>query len=215
MFEIVGALESVKMVDDALSVIEKLVSKLKAKPDLAALKLAEALDEVRKTWQVLDQAITDYVSLGIDPDAIERGSKVLLKIEGGGLRIDVEEGRGHCHVIGSIYKKYLDRWFERALNRKDLESMRVVFNSLSEADIDVFYFMVEVAVQLQGAAETVLDMIIEGEVEQARNKVLSSRKELKPLRVGMSNTMQKFYLLKGEFIKISENAEVHLYFSRI
>ena len=45
MIEIAGALESVKMVDNALSAIEKIVSKLRADPDLAALKLADALDD--------------------------------------------------------------------------------------------------------------------------------------------------------------------------
>jgi hypothetical protein len=204
MFEIAAALESVKVVDDALSVIGNLISKLKAKPDLAVLKLADALDEVRKTYQVLDQAIIDYLSLGFDHNAIKSGSKTLLKIEGGGLLVDVEKGRGHCHVIGNIYKEFLDRWFERALNQKDLSLMRKVFESLSEADIDVFYYLVEVAKQLQAAAAGVLKKILKCEVEQARKIVLSSRKELKPLRIGMSNTMQKLYELKGEFIKISD-----------
>jgi hypothetical protein len=203
MINTVAALGFVKSMDEALGVIGKLVAKLKAEPDLAALKLAEALDEVRKTWEVVDDAIADVIKLGFDRDAMEEGSEVLLRIEGGGLLAEVEDGRGRCHVIGNIYHKHLDRWFERALKGEDLVSMRRVFDSLAEADTDVFSSMVGVARQLQDEATQVLDMIIEERVSEARNRVLALRKELQPLRLEMTSTLQKLYGLKGEFIKIS------------
>lgn len=49
MIDAIAAVEAVKKVDEALGVIAKYVGKLKSQPDLAALKLAEALDEVGKT----------------------------------------------------------------------------------------------------------------------------------------------------------------------
>ncbi len=42
---------------------------------------------------------------------------------------------GHCHIIGNIYEKYLDRWFERALKGEDLALMRRVFDDLTKADM--------------------------------------------------------------------------------
>jgi hypothetical protein len=203
MIETTTALGAIKKVDEALGVIGKLVSKLKAQPDLAALKLAEALDEVGKTWQVMDKAITDFLKLGIDRDALEKGSEVLLRIEGGGLLVEVKNGIGHCHVISNIYAEYLDRWFERVLKGKDLDSIRRVFFALGEADLDVFWQMETVAEQLQTEANKVLDMVIEGKASEARKRVLAIRKELEPLRLGMSETLQKLYSLKGDFIKIS------------
>lgn len=203
MIDITTALGAVKTMDDALGVIGKLVSKLRAQPDLAAFKLAEALDEVGKTWQLMDKAITDFLKLGIDEDALKEGSEVLLRIEGGGLLAEVKNGIGHCHVIGNIYEKYLDRWFERVLKGKDLDSIRAVFDGLSYADVDVFYVMEMVARQLQTEANGVLDMVIEGKTNEARKRVLAMRKELGPLRLGMSETLQKLYSLKGDFIKIS------------
>jgi hypothetical protein len=203
MIETAAALESIKKADEALGIIGKLVAKLKAQPDLAALKLAEALDEIGKTWQVMDTAITQFLKLGIDSDAMEKGSEVLLRIEGGGLLNEVKDGRGHCHIIGNIFYKYLDRWFAEVLKGEELDSIRRVFDMLSEADDDVFLYMENVAEQLQTEATQVLDMVSTGKVNEAKSRVLAFRKELQPLRLGMSGTLQKLYNLKSDFIQIS------------
>jgi hypothetical protein len=141
--------------------------------------------------------------LGIDTNAFAVGSEVLLKIEGGGLLVEVENGRGHCRIIGNIYNDYLHRWFDRVLNAAELASMRKVFTDLNEADCDVFNAMVVFAMQLQKEATEVLNMIFAGEVNEAKARILASRKELGPLRLGLSGTLQKLYSLKGEFIEIS------------
>ena len=196
MIETAAALESIKKADEALGIIGKLVAKLKAQPDLAALKLAEALDEIGKTWQVMDTAITQFLKLGIDSDAMEKGSEVLLRIEGGGLLNEVKDGRGHCHIIGNIFYKYLDRWFAEVLKGEELNSIRRVFDMLSEADDDVFLYMENVAEQLQTEATQVLDMVSTSKVKEAKSRVLAFRKELQPLRLGMSGTLQKLYNLQ-------------------
>ena len=203
MIDVQAALASVKKVDEAVGIIGKLVSKLKGQPDLAAVKLAEALDEVAKTWQVMDEAMTQYLKLGVDADALEKGSETLLKIEGGGLLVRVKEGRGHCHVIGNIFSKYLNRWFERVLKGKKLDGIRKVFYTLGNADDDVFRHMEHVAAQLQTEANAVLDLVIKGENQKARNTVLARRADLHPLRLAISGTMTKLYGLKSEFIKIA------------
>ena len=203
MIETAAALESIKKADEAIGVIGKLVAKLKAQPDLAALKLAEALDEIGKTWQVMDTAITQFLKLGIDSDAMEKGSEVLLRIEGGGLLNEVKDGRGHCHIIENIFYKYLDRWFEEVLKGAELDSIRQVFNTLSEADDDLFLHMEVVAAQLQTEATEVFNMVSTAKVNEAKSRVLAFRKELQPLRLGMSETLQKLYNLKSDFIEIS------------
>jgi hypothetical protein len=203
MIDIIAAIESIKKVDEALGVIGKFVANLKANPDLAALKLAESLDEIGKTWQVMDSAITQFLKLGIDNDALEKNSEVLLSIEGGGLLNQVKDGRGHCHIIRNIFHNYLDRWFTRVLKMEESESLRVVFSMLSEVDDDVFFYMEKVAEQLQTEATPVIDMVSAGQINEAKNRVLAFRKELQPLRLGMSETLQNLYKLKSDFIQIS------------
>lgn len=203
MIEAAAALESVKKVDEALGVIGKLMAKLKAQPDQAASKLADALKEVNKTWLVVDDAITNYLKLGLDKDAFDTGSGVLLKIQGGRLLVDVENGRGHCHIIGNIYDNYLHRWFDRVLNAAELASMNKVFTDLRQADDNVFNAMEVFARQLQTEATEVLNIFAAGDVSGAKARVLASIKELTPLQLGLSESLQKLYRLRGEFIKIS------------
>src|SRR5262245_29813195 len=111
MIETKAALAAVKEIDSALGTLQKVIAKFKSQPDIAAAKLAEALDEIGKTWQVMDTAITQFLALGFDDGALAKGSATLLNIQGGGLLVSVQKGRGHCHVIGDIYDTYLDRWF--------------------------------------------------------------------------------------------------------
>ena len=203
MIETAAALESIQRVDEALGLIGKLVAKIKGQPDLAVLKLVEALDEIGKTWQVMDTAITQFLKLGIDNDAMEKGSDVLLRMEGGGLLSGVKDGRGHCHIIGNIFQTYLDRWFEEFLKGEELDSIRRVFDSLSEYDLDIFRDMENVAEQLQAEATQILDMVSTGQIDEAKGRVLAFRKELQPLRLGISETLQKLYQLKSDFIEIS------------
>jgi hypothetical protein len=203
MIETAAVLNAVKDVDEGLSIIGRLVAKLKMQPDLAALKLAEALDEIGKTWQAMDEAITQFLRLGIDSDAMEKGSEVLLRIEGGGLANKVRDGRGHCTTIGNIFDKYLDSWFAAALKGDELNSIREVFIRLSKADMTVFECMEEVARELQSEATGVLDMVSESKVNEAKSRVLAFRKEFQPLRLEMSGTLQRLYDLKSDFLRIS------------
>jgi len=203
MIETQAALAAIKKIDDAVGVVGKLISKFKGQPDLAAAKLADALDEVAKTWRVMDEAISAYLRLGIDEAALEKGSEVLLKIEGGGLLVTVKQGRGHCHIIGNIFITYLDRWFERVLKGKQLDAIRDVFYMLGNADDDVFSHMENIAAQLQADANAVLNMVIKGNAQEAKAYVLSMRNDLHRFRLAVSAAMAKLYNLRAEFIKIA------------
>jgi hypothetical protein len=198
-----GAVAAVKKIDEGLGLIAKVLDKLRAKPDIAAQKLAEALDEVAKTYQVLDGAISSYLSLGIDAGALEKNSKLLLDIEGGRLAADVERGRGHCHVIGNIYSQYLDKWLARVLKADEYQSLQRVFDDLGNADADVFADLTKVAGTLEGEAGKVLDLVTKGGLDQARQYVLEARNVLKPLRLAIAKTMRGLYELKTAFVEIS------------
>ena len=56
MPDLLAAVKSAQELDKAVGLIAKLVGKLKARPDIAALKLGQALEEVAKTLQVVDSA---------------------------------------------------------------------------------------------------------------------------------------------------------------
>lgn len=101
------------------------------------------LEEIGKTLQAVDQAISVFLSLGIDKAALQKNSKLLLDIESGGLSTAIERGRGHCHVIGNIYTTHLDRWFEQALKPDEYHIVQGVFAELGNADNDLFHTLAE------------------------------------------------------------------------
>jgi hypothetical protein len=78
------------------------------------------------------------VSLGIDEGAVAKNSRLLLEIDGGRLSADVQRGRGHCHVIGHIYRNYLDKWLSKALNADEYASIGAAFQTLGDADRHLF-----------------------------------------------------------------------------
>jgi prefoldin subunit 5 len=57
------AVKAAEDIDKAVGIVAKLVAKLKAQPDLAAEKLGQALGEVAKTLQVVDNATSQYLRL--------------------------------------------------------------------------------------------------------------------------------------------------------
>ena len=204
MPDLIAAAKSAQEIDKAVGLIAKVVGKLKAHPDIAALKLGQALDEVAKTLQVVDGAAASYLSLGIDQGALEKSSALLLHIEGGKLATDVENGLGHCHRIWEIHNTYLDKWFSKVLSPDEYRSMRQVFDRLGNADMDLFHELGNVARTLQNEAEAVLDLVVNGQKDNARDRVLSSLPSLRPLRKTMAQTMQTLYALKNDFADMAQ-----------
>ncbi len=202
------ALTAAEKVDKGLGLISKYLDTFKSHPDVAAQKLAQALEEIAKTYQVVDTAFSAYLSLGIDDAALEKNSKPLLAIEGGALNIDVERGRGHCTAIKHIHDTYLNKWFARVFQsaQGEYDQVQSVFYALAYADEDLFEYFVTVVKALQEEATAALDLVVAGKTQEARQRILSSRPALGPLRRTISQTMQQLYRLKGEFIQIAQVA---------
>ena len=200
-----AAVKSAEELDKAaVGIIAKLLTEqLKTKPDLAAQKLGQALAEVAKTLQVVDNAASQFLSLGIDHEALAKNSKLLLDIDGGALSTEVERGRGHCHVIGHIYDKYLDKWFKSVFSRDEYTSVRQVFLKLGNADFNLFEHLENVAVTLQREASEILELVVTGREASARARVLAALPALRPLRKTISKTMQTLFSLQGQFVDIT------------
>jgi hypothetical protein len=203
MLDVIAAAKSAETIDKSVGIIAKAIGKLKAQPDVAAQKLGQALEEVARTLQVVDGAASSYLSLGIDEGALDKNSQLLLYIESGKLKTDVEDGLGHCHRIGYIYQTFLNKWFSKALAPDEQASMEAVFQRLGSADDDMFSDLGRVAEILQHEAESVLDLVVKGDNANARKKVLEALPALRPLRKTIAGTMQKLYGLKNDFADIA------------
>jgi hypothetical protein len=189
--------------EKTIDVIERLASKLKADPDAAATKLADALGEIEKTCRALDDALKKYLQLAFDPRP--ENADLLLEIGGGGLIVTVEGGRGHCHEIWNIYHHYLDRWFDRVFKQDTQErnELRNVFSTLGDADRDLFKQMVKLAKEAQRQANVVLDHLSNNQPNEAKAELRASIKRFQPIRVKMNELMARLLTLKAQFIEIA------------
>jgi hypothetical protein len=203
MLQVTAAVKAAEELDRLIGLIGKLAGKLKTQPDVAAQKLGQALGEVAKTLLAVDTAAAEYLSLGIDQGALEKGSKALLGIEGGRLRAEVQRGLGHCHSIGNIHWTYLDKWFKRAFDAGEYSMISDVFRKLETADGGLFDVLATVASTLELEAGAVVDLVVNGDEAGARARVLSALPPLRPLRTTLSKTMATIYSLQAEFLDIT------------
>jgi hypothetical protein len=210
MVEPASALAAAKQIDEAVGLIAKLLGKLRAQPDIAALKLSAALDEIVKTYEVLDQAFTTYGNLAIDEGALTSKSQELLSIAGGSLGVRVQEGRGSSHEIRNIYNSHLRRWFERAFNRDEQKQIEYVFigpNGLGWADDTLFQALTSLALQLKDDAQGVVALVMsdtENREAKARESVRQTYFTLAPVQQAMAQSMQRMFELKNAFIQVAE-----------
>jgi hypothetical protein len=201
------AIAAVKQADEALGVIERLLAKLRAQPDIAAVKLSAALDEIVKTYRAVDQAFNAYASLAIDKDALTTRSQELLTIAGGSLGVQVEEGRGNCSKISHIYQAHLKRWFEKAFNQEEQLAIERAFiwpGGLGDADDVLFSELTRLVKQLETQARDTLALVIEKGPDQARQAVLHTYMTLAPVQQAMAQAMQQMFRLKNQLIQIAE-----------
>lgn len=203
MIDVGAAVKSAEELDKAVGIVAKVVEKVRSKPDLAAQKLGQALGEVAKTLQVVNNATAEFLSLSSDEGALGKNSKLLHEIDGGSLRTEVERGRGHCHLILDIYSKYLDKWFERSFSREDYAEVQKVFYDLGDADSTMFADLEQVATTLEKEAGQVLDLVQSGREADARARIMATLPVLRPLRKTISHTMQAIYSMQSDFVSIS------------
>ncbi len=204
MVDVAAAVKAAEELDKCVGIVAKLVGKLKTQPDLAAQKLGQALLEVAKTLQVVDDAVTSYLSLGIDQGGLDKSSKRLLEIEGGGLSTEVRRGLGHCGQIGRIHWTYLDKWFKRTFDPEEYDEISHVFVLLESADGGLFDVLARVAQTLEREANAVLDLVLKNDESAARQRVLLALSDLRPLRKTISSAMQRIYSLQNEFADMTQ-----------
>ena len=131
--EITTALSTVTALSNQVQQLGPLVAKLRDKPDAAAEKVAVALDEIRKTCDVVDATLVKFLLLAEQP-TYER----LLELQDRTLAAHVEINRGHCTTMTELFRRYVDNWINRALDPADTNMARGVFASFEQADTDVF-----------------------------------------------------------------------------
>jgi len=194
-------------VSEKLGLIQAVKFKLISQPDLASSKLIAVLEEVSKIYGALEQELTRYLSLTLDPtlEPKERAREreALLSLESGMITARMREARGHCGKIYHIYDRYLSPWFQRVLNPDEVSKMQTLFRELSDIDSYMVDAINEVSRWLAAEASATLDLVEQGEDAAAQKRVAEARRQVQFARRQMSKAMFNINDIKGDFIEQS------------
>ena len=151
--------------------------------------LLSTLEEVHRTYASVSKAISRFVA-----PAVRRGPidvKPYLAMERGELVTLIENNRGHCTRIVEYYARVggLRDWLEPRLKPDKLKLLDETFGQLGNADGDLFEALVGVGDILTGEASAIAGLILAGQQEIARERILDGRKKLLPLERGLSKAM--------------------------
>lgn len=206
MFDISGLLSNTELLGKLLSSVK---SKLLKQPDEAAAKLADVLDEVSKIFEFIEAEMCNYLSIRFLPDMsnLRECHTALLALESKSLEIRGNQARGHCHKIANLYGKYLNRWFSTLLEPQEYQDLNQLFERLGTMD-DYMVQGLDSATQwlTQEAHETlnlVDELVDEGKLDAANDRVKSARKEALGVRQEMAKALSGLRALQAQFIATS------------
>jgi hypothetical protein len=190
-----------------LGIFKKLKDKLTVQPDPAAKHLAEILEQLANTFDAIDTEINDYLGLWFNaknPYQIAKARKKLLELEGGKVKVRISQVRVHCHKIGSIYEKYLDKWFKKVLSPTEYNELKGIFWGLSVADDTLSCVISNLGCWLEKRARRIQELLDETNYTQANQEIQKDRIEVRANREKLVQVMQDLYTLQAEFIKVSK-----------
>jgi hypothetical protein len=151
--------------------------------------LLSTLEEVHRTYTSVSDAIGRFVAPAVRRGAID--VKPYLAMERGQLATLIENNRGHCTRIVEYYARVggLRDWLEPRLAADKLKVLDETFGALGNADGDLFEALVGVGDVLTGEASAIAGLVLAGQQEIARKRILDGRKKLLPLERGLSKAM--------------------------
>ena len=202
MFDISGLLSNTERLGTLLSSAK---SKLLKQPDEAAAKLADVLDEVSKIFEFIETEMCNYLSIQFLPDMsnLRECRTALLALESESLEIRGNQARGHCHKIANLYDKYLNRWFSTLLEPKEYQDLNQLFERLGTMD-DYMVLGLDSATQwLTQEAHETLNLVDEGKLDAANDRVKSARKIALAVRQEMAKALSSLRALQAQFIAMS------------
>lgn len=153
--------------------------------------LVGALREVRNTYNAVNTAIKRFTKPAIGTKSINPAP--FLKIEGGALITQIEDGHGHCGQILTHYYRYggIRDWLEGKLSPQDLQNTDVLFERLGTADGDLFRPLEGIGDILTNESGVIVNLLLAGQEDAARQRIREGRLKLAPLRESLTAAMQE------------------------
>jgi hypothetical protein len=158
--------------------------------------LLGSLGEVHRTYTAVSEAISRFVAPAaarqIDP-------KAYLDMERGALVRTIENNRGHCTRVLEYYIRAggLRDWLEPRLAPKKLEKVDEAFRRLGTADGDLFADLARIGGVMTEEASAIVGLLLSGQQQVARKRILEGRKKLLPLERSLAAAMTRLQQIES------------------
>lgn len=204
---IAGGKEILDAGETVVALLKQIKGKLLGEPEPAAKALATVLEEIEKTYRVVDDALSRYLGVLFNPDQplYEEGNvearKELLQMESDQLRVRLAEARTHSQKVERIYNTYLEGWFQRVFGPigKKFE-IQNTFHNLWGTDSQIVLYMNEIADWLGKEVQGTLDLVDKlGDLKAANRRIQETRERVKPYRDKLGEIMTDLRTLEGDF----------------
>ena len=150
-----------------------------------------ALFEVGNTYRVVMDAVKRFVRPAIGAGSID--PEPFLELESGVLNSDIENGRGHCLQILTLYGRAhgLRDWLEPRLDETKLKDLDEVFGRLGTADGDLFSELADIGHILTNESRVIVNLLLAGQEKTARQRITEGRLKLQPVQDVLSEAQRK------------------------
>ncbi|MCP5416268.1 MAG: toll/interleukin-1 receptor domain-containing protein [Chromatiaceae bacterium] len=151
--------------------------------------LLGTLQEVHRTYTAVSKAISRFIAPVVQQGPI--AVKPYLEMERGKLETLIGKNRGHCARIVEYYTRVggLREWLEPRLTATKLKSLDKTFGELGKADGDLFEALALVGYLLTAEASVITGLLLAGQQETARKRILAGRRKLLPLERSLAKAM--------------------------
>ena len=195
---------SVDLVDAEIKALYPLTAVLKQNPDQEKYaKLVAAIDEIVKTWQVVDAAFAKVFLLFNPKGDLIDALPDLLEIDADQLGATVREGRGHCHRISEIYWTHIKDWGGLVLAPDDQQTLDRVFDRLGNADLDVFRPMEALAAETGSVASNIVALVLADQLDEARQSAKGLYALVTPLRRQITISLSELKRFQSQFAELA------------
>jgi len=189
--------------------LQWLFAKAISMPRLALLDLEKIFAEIDKSLMAVDEATKIFFDAIQNPIEFIDHDSLLHEMSGTGLPSLVESKRGHCHEIGQIYHRYLNGILSRVFqDDADRQRVKSIFDSLNNADGDVFSLLTSAAMKMRDLAREAYRLKILGKRQEAIDLIRDAALPLLDMRDKLNDASITMRQISIEFIKEARVAPV-------
>jgi TIR domain len=159
--------------------------------EIVVRDVRDALAEVANTYRVVMDAVKRFVRPAIGAGPVD--PEPFLDLEAGVLNSDIENGRGHCLQILTIYGRahgLRDRLVPR-LDEAKLKELDEVFGRLGTADGDLFAELANVGRILTNESRIIVNLLLADQENAARQRIKEGRQKIEPVQEAVGAAQRK------------------------